>query len=520
MNRSPELIRLKDCCRDQSMMVDWLGTDKIRGQYCLDHHDVPHPPKVTEKKIDPKTGKETVKDKRSFEVTVWLEADGQAACKCQTCGMVADFGARVGYLKPIVGMVTDTTTDALQGSVSDDLPEVMETEVTADPVAVAAPPVEPVGREPGSDDEPTAIPPVEPVNDDGFMWVDEFCKQPSETSWLVRSYLERDCLAVLFGDSQAGKSFVAIDLSLHIAHGLKWCGKRTHQGLVLYIAAEGKHGLKRRIMAWHEFHNLPLKRNMVVRTVPAKLCDIENTKDLVKQIKLFLKEVNPVLIVIDTLNRNFGDGDENKTQDMSRFIDGMNELKLSTNACILAPHHVGHANKERGRGSISLFNAVDFEYRIERTGDPEQVDTLQTVMVPTKWKDSSRPKELAWDWNLQDLPWMELDDDDNWKPVNSIVFTPKDYDPQARDDALPYPQKIALKALGEALGTVGIDSKGFVTVDEEQWRQAAYELEISKGKQNAKRMAFNRAMKDLVDAGNVRTHEDRYWIPVNRTKRT
>ena len=375
----------------------------------------------------------------------------------------------------------------------------------------------PHGREPGSDDEPAA---TTPLTDKEFMWVDEFCKQPSETSWLVRSYLERDCLAVLFGDSQAGKSFIAIDLSLHIAHGLKWCGKRTHKGLVLYVAAEGKNGLKRRIMAWHEFHNLPLKRNMAVRTVPAKLCDIEHTKDLIKKIKSFLNEVNPVLIVVDTLNRNFGDGDENKTQDMSRFIDGINELKLSTDACILVPHHVGHTNKERGRGSIALYNAIDFEYRVERTGDPDQVDTLQTVMVPTKWKDSAKPKELAWNWNLQDLPWMELDDDDNWKPVNSVVFTQTEYDPQAKDAALPYPQQIALKAIGCALVTAGVEANGLVTVDKEQWRQSAYELEISKGEQDAKRKAFDRAMKELLAAGRVRNHEGRYWIPVSRTSRT
>lgn len=427
--------------------------------------------------------------------------------------------------------VSEPLSEALQADSSaptpadDDsvAPEVKTAEIVA-PAPMVPPRMEPVepeipaGREPGSDDELAAAPPCEP--DNGFMWVDEFCKQPSETSWLVRSYLERDCLAVWFGDSQAGKSFVAIDLSLHIAHGLKWCGKRTHQGLVLYIAAEGKHGLKRRIKAWHEFHNLPLKRNMVVRTVPAKLCDIAHTQDLVKQIKLFLNEVNPVLIVVDTLNRNFGNGDENKTQDMSLFVDGMNELKLATNSCVLAPHHVGHTNKERGRGSIALYNAIDFEYRIERTGDPDQVDTLQTVMTPTKWKDSSRPKELAWNWNLQDLPWMELDDDDNWKPVNSIVFTPTEYDPQAKDNALPYPQQIALKAIGQALCAVGTESNGLVTIDEDQWRQSAYELEISKGKQNAKRMAFNRAMEELLASGKVRKHEGRYWIPVNRTKRT
>ena len=468
-----------------------------------------------------------------------FEANSGTKIHCKKCGrdgiQMSDLDKDVvspsADFEPSAIPSTECPTTAQNGDSGHDLPVGKDSdtpEIEAPQSASVEPPrrIEepepeiPHGREPGSDDEPTAKPPCEPMKDTGFMWVDEFCKQPSETSWLVRSYLERDCLAVLFGDSQAGKSFVAIDLSLHIAHGLKWCGKRTHQGLVLYIAAEGKHGLKRRIMAWHEFHNLPLKRNMVVRTVPAKLCDIEHTKDLVKQIKLFLNEVNPVLIVVDTLNRNFGDGDENKTQDMSKFIDGMNELKLSTNACILTPHHVGHTNKERGRGSISLFNAVDFEYRVERTGDPDHVDTLQTVMVPTKWKDSAKPKELAWNWNLQDLPWMELDDDDNWKPVNSVVFTPTEYDPQAKDAALPYPQQIALKAIGCALVTAGVEANGLVTVDKEQWRQSAYELEISKGEQDAKRKAFDRAMKELLAAGRVRNHEGRYWIPVNRTSRT
>ena len=373
----------------------------------------------------------------------------------------------------------------------------------------------PAGREPGSDDEP------EPTKPDAeFMWLDEFCKQPSETSWLIRGYLESDCLAILFGDSQAGKSFVAIDISCHVAHGLKWCGKRTKKGKVLYIAAEGKNGLKRRFKAWHEFHKLPIGKDVVVRTIPAKLCDIEHTQDLVKRIKSFLVGIDPELIIVDTLNRNFGNGDENKTQDMSKFIDGMNELKLSTNACVAALHHVGHGNKDRGRGSISLYDAVDFEYRIERAGDPEFVETLQTTMIATKWKDSAKPKELAWNWNLKSLPWLELDDNDQLIPVNSIVLTQKDYDPKANDNGLTHQQQIALKAIGCALATVGIEANGLVTVDKDQWQQQAYELGISKGEQDAKRIAFNRAEKELTASGRVRKHDGRYWIPPNRTNRT
>ena len=495
------LDTLKDAMKDAGLQPGWWDSrrkNKLRS-YCPHNSDLPH------SVGNPK-----------FKLKVWIE-NSEIIAQCDDCGRLdpsliglKDVMSPTAVFEATPTPFTECPPEPRRADSSHVLPVGDDSpipEVGAPKSAPYEPPrrIEepepelPHGREPGSDDEPATTP---PLTDKEFMWVDEFCKQPSETSWLVRSYLERDCLAVLFGDSQAGKSFIAIDLSLHIAHGLKWCGKRTHKGLVLYVAAEGKNGLKRRIMAWHEFHNLPLKRNMVVRTVPAKLCDIEHTKDLIKKIKSFLNEVNPVLIVVDTLNRNFGDGDENKTQDMSRFIDGINELKLSTDACILVPHHVGHTNKERGRGSIALY------------------DTLQTVMVPTKWKDSSKPKELAWNWNLQDLPWMELDDDDNWKPVNSVVFTPTEYDPQAKDAALPYPQQIALKAIGCALVTAGVEANGLVTVDKEQWRQSAYELEISKGEQDAKRKAFDRAMKELLAAGRVRNHEGRYWIPVNRTSRT
>ena len=141
-------------------------------------------------------------------------------------------------------------------------------------------------------------------------------------------------------------------------------------------------------------------------------------------------------------------------------------------------------------------------------------------MIATKWKDSTKPKELAWNWNLQSLPWLELNDDDQWVPVNSIVLTPKDYDPKANDNGLTHQQQIALKAIGCALATVGVEANGLVTVDKDQWQQQAYELGISKGEQDAKRIAFNRAEKELTASGRVRKHDGRYWIPPNRTNRT
>ena len=271
------------------------------------------------------------------------------------------------------------------------------------------------------------VTPIKQQKSSDFVWVEDFCKQPSETSWLIRTYLELDSLVSIFGDSQAGKSFVAIDMSCHIAHGMKWCGRKVKQGVVLYIAGEGQNGLKRRLQAWHEFHGLP-KKNIAIRTVPVKLCDPAHTAELIQRIREFLVDIKPVLIVVDTLNRNWGvSASENDTGAMSAFVCGMSDLRVATGACVMTLHHVGHSDKSRGRGSIALYDAVDFEYRIERSGNPDLVNTLKTTMVSTKQKDGGIPTPLQFAWNLQDTKWLEQDDDDNLIPVYSIVLTPETF---------------------------------------------------------------------------------------------
>ena len=418
-----DLPAIREVCRVFLMKPEIKGKT-IVCQGCLNEDSIPHP------KSDP--------GKRTFPLKLSL-VDGCIHAVCKTCGVIPDFAARMGLTKeqaepdPIVEASPECPTDRHTDDSGDSIPKTSPS-VESEPVTPSV--------------SPTASPASPAKTDDSeFMWIDDFCKQPQETSWLIRNYLELDCLSVLFGDSQTGKSFVAIDFSCHIAHGLKWCGKRTKKGLVLYIAAEGKNGLKRRLKAWHEYHRMPMQRNMVIRTVPAKLCDSNHTAELIEKIKSFVGEFNPVLIVIDTLNRNFGCGDENNTEDMTLFVDGMNQLKLATGACVLAVHHVGHGNKDRIRGAIALTQAVDFEYRVERTGEPEKLDTLVTTMVATKWKDSAKPKDLAWNWNLQSLPWMELDDDDHLIPVNSIVLTPTDYEEKPKVSPLGKAQQKALDCL-------------------------------------------------------------------------
>jgi len=59
-----------------------------------------------------------------------------------------------------------------------------------------------------------------------FVWVQDFCALPPTEVWSIRDYLEPDTLCVLYGDSEAYKSFLAVDMACHIATGKDWRARR------------------------------------------------------------------------------------------------------------------------------------------------------------------------------------------------------------------------------------------------------------------------------------------------------
>ena len=60
-------------------------------------------------------------------------------------------------------------------------------------------------------------------------------------------------MAVVFGESGCGKSFLASHMAMHIAAGWSWAGKATQAGAVVYITAEGARGLLKRMVAFRQF---------------------------------------------------------------------------------------------------------------------------------------------------------------------------------------------------------------------------------------------------------------------------
>jgi hypothetical protein len=59
-------------------------------------------------------------------------------------------------------------------------------------------------------------------------------------------------MAVIYGESNSGKTFFATDLALHVAAGRPWRGRAIEGGLVVYLALEGSLGIRNRITAWRD----------------------------------------------------------------------------------------------------------------------------------------------------------------------------------------------------------------------------------------------------------------------------
>jgi len=260
-----------------------------------------------------------------------------------------------------------------------------------------------------------------------FYRVGELTKNIKPADWLIEGSLEANTMALMFAPPASFKSFVAVDIAACIATGKQWHGHDVKQGAVFYIAGEGKEGLKRRFRAWeiaNEVDTLPYP--LFQSSEAADILNISSVTKLTRLITEISKEsgTKPKLIIIDTLARNFGGGNENDTRDMNMFIRHIDAIRAAWECTVLVVHHTGHASSDRGRGSSALKAALDSEYQIKRDGD----SNLVTVNC-TKMKDAEPPKPL----NLE-LKGVELGvQDEKGYPVTSAVLVDTDLEPVQAD---------------------------------------------------------------------------------------
>lgn len=190
-----------------------------------------------------------------------------------------------------------------------------------------------------------------------FKSISELFASPKPIEWVIKDILDANSLADLFGDPGSMKTFVATDIGLCVATKKDWHGHQVRKpGPVFYIAGEGFAGLSRRLKAWEIAHKVCLKdAPFFVSDRAAQFLDAESAAEVVAAVDELQKlHGPPVLIVVDTLNRNFGPGNESDTADMTKFIAAIDEhLRCRYQCAVLIVHHTGLTEKNTGQEARS-----------------------------------------------------------------------------------------------------------------------------------------------------------------------
>jgi len=181
-------------------------------------------------------------------------------------------------------------------------------------------------------------------------------------NYLVKGLIDQGGMSVLYGASNSGKTFTAIDLACHVALGWEWCGKKVKQGAVLYIAAEGGLGILERLTAFKKHHGL--KDEADVYVLPRSI-NLGSEKERITTLIDYLEKIpNLRLIVIDTLARTIGEGEENSSSDMGAYIKNCDVIREFTGAHVMVIHHTGKDENRGARGHSSLKAAIDTEIEV------------------------------------------------------------------------------------------------------------------------------------------------------------
>lgn len=183
---------------------------------------------------------------------------------------------------------------------------------------------------------------------------------------LVEDFMTIGSMAVLYGDSNSGKTFFALSLAAHIATGQPFFKRQIDPGLVVYLASEAPGSIRSRMQAIKKHYGCSLE-NLAMVPVPlnfyANEGDARDVIELVKTIEQIKGQ--PVRLIIgDTLARMSAGANENSGEDMGPVMARFDSVAQATGAAMLAIHHNGKDQAKGARGWSGIRAHIDTEIEV------------------------------------------------------------------------------------------------------------------------------------------------------------
>jgi RecA-family ATPase len=158
-----------------------------------------------------------------------------------------------------------------------------------------------------------------------------------QLDWLVPSYIPHPGVVLILGEPKAGKSFLALQVGLHIAGGLPFIQRPVVQAPVLYLQFDTSETVWRQRLAQLQASGVTLPNNFYMLHPDDQPTHINilthETQSIIRQA---LDACQPKLVIVDVL-RECHNEDEQDSTSMKRVGDQL--MQLFYGRTLLLIHH-------------------------------------------------------------------------------------------------------------------------------------------------------------------------------------
>lgn len=304
--------------------------------------------------------------------------------------------------------------------------------------------------------------------------------------WRVKGLIPARGIGQIYGASTAGKSFLSLDLAVHVARGRAWYEHKVNASFVALFSLEGQEGMRNRIAAYIDYFGEELPPNISIGTAPTTFYKPEDLEAIAASLP------DGCLCIVDTQACASVGLDENRTDDMTLLIEGCKQLAARKDCFVLLVHHAGKDLTRGARGSSTQLPSWDC--CIEATRNGQRREWKAVKVKDGGGEGEKHPFRLAV---------VDLGADEDGDRITSCVALP---DGEAVQDEKPLSPALnyALESLRTALEKSGSDS---IHVDD--WRPTFYAGHTADN-DNAKKVAFHRDRNKLVTLGKICVENNRY----------
>lgn len=187
--------------------------------------------------------------------------------------------------------------------------------------------------------------------------------EPGDLQWVVKGLWPRSGVCFVAGPSMSGKSFWTLDKLVKVAQGQPVLDRTSKACGVVYVAAEGAFGAKKRIKALRKQVGKLGGGFEFIGQAP-NLTDVDDVHDLTDtlheaKVAMQLRGIRLGVVAVDTLSASAPGADENTAKDMSPILTALHTMASDLDILVIVVAHTGKVEERGIRGWSGLLANAD-----------------------------------------------------------------------------------------------------------------------------------------------------------------